>query len=162
MINIREDEINSIRYTISIEAKDGKEILLGNFLKSCDEDKDYNNVLTLYTDEYFKINTTVLSYISNIIHEKVGNMDFSIETSNIFRMWDDADRYITENIINNSPNYSEVQDISIEDSCNKLSNMFEKQNKEQAELIKKHITNLKLELNSSLMQKFDEMISAIE
>jgi len=99
MINIKEDETNSIRYTISMNARDGEDILLGTFVKSCDDNKNYNNILTLYTDANFRFNTQLLSYIADTIQEKFGDLDFAIITSDIFKMWEDENRYITENII---------------------------------------------------------------
>ena len=99
MINIREDETNSIRYTISTLARDGEDILLGSFTKSCDDNKNYNNVITLYTDANFKLNAQILSYIADTIQEKFGDLDFAMMTSDIFRMWEDKDRYISENIL---------------------------------------------------------------
>lgn len=99
MINIKEDETNSIRYIISMNARDGEDILLGTFVKSCDDNKNYNNVLTLYTDANFKINTQILCYIADTIQERFGDLDFAIMTSDIFKTWKDESRYITKNIL---------------------------------------------------------------
>lgn len=67
---------------------------------------------------------------------------------------------IKENDIN-SIEYDLIAN-GIDNINNELRDLFEKQNNEQAEIIKKHIDNMKLEIKSSLMQKFDEIRNSIE
>lgn len=95
MIEILRDKDNKNLYYIITVAKDNGEICLGTFSKG---DDITNNVLTLYSSFQFKMDAFLFEKVAKVIGYKFDGLDFAIMTSDIFNLWEDKNRYVTENI----------------------------------------------------------------
>jgi len=96
MIEILIDSNNKNLYHILTTANDNMAICLGTFVKG--DNMKTNNVLTLYSSSQFKINAFIFEKVAKAIGYKFDGLDFAIMTSDIFKLWEDKDRYITKNI----------------------------------------------------------------
>ena len=97
-IEILIDSKNVNLYHILTTANDNNIICLGTFIKG--DNIKTNNVLTLYSSSQFKINAFLFEKIAKAIGYNFDGLDFAIMTSDIFKLWEDKDRYVTENVIN--------------------------------------------------------------